>query len=102
MGGDCRGPSSSSTIRSVGLLTATGGVSEMVSKRESEGVAIECIGSIGQRALRHDAGGAVSVLVGERPTHAADLLAAANGKDVAVGIGNCGAKAVIRNGFLAV
>src|SRR5260221_5455326 len=84
---DWRGPSSSSTMRRVGLLAGpafcAGGGSEVVSKRERKGVAVKAVGAIGECALRDRARGSVSVLVGKVPIEMIVALADTHAEDVA-------------------
>src|SRR5260221_13801260 len=84
---DWRGPSSSSTMRRVGLLAGpafcAGGGSEVVSKRERKGVAVKAVGAIGECALRDRARGSQSVLVGKVPIEMIVALADTHAEDVA-------------------
>src|SRR5712671_4829978 len=103
---DCRGPSSSSTMRSVGFVLGAGaaliGCSEIVSKRKRDCVCLEAIAAIGQRTLRDIAARAVGILIGEIPVEMLKFLADANAEDVSVRVWNRRVEAVVWHGVFAV
>src|SRR5688572_15059856 len=103
---DCRGPSSSSTMSRAGLREASapgaGWGSEIVSKRETESVAVEAVIAVHDGPLSDGPARAVGVLVGEEPVEMIVLPADAGAENVAIGVRDRGVEAGSRHGVFAV